>query len=212
MTTEEKKQCARERSAAWRKLNRDRGHESTRLWVEKNKERSAFLKKRWYAKNKAKANAAAARWYLENTPRVLSNVSRWQKANRRKMLKYYRDRARNLDHDSHERIKARLAGRIRTALGSTNKCAATLELVGCSVSELKQHIESQFKPGMSWKDRSAWHIDHEIPCRAFDLTDPAEQRRCFHFSNLRPLWATENLSKNDKILVGNFYVSARKIA
>lgn len=62
------------------------------------------------------------------------------------------------------------------------------------------HLESQFEPGMTWENRRKWHIDHIIPCAAFDLTDTEQQRACFHYTNLRPLWASENISKGTKIL------------
>jgi hypothetical protein len=56
------------------------------------------------------------------------------------------------------------------------------------------------KPGMTMENYgSAWHIDHTIPCRAFDLSRIDEAQRCFHFSNLTPMWATENMRKGGKI-------------
>lgn len=65
--------------------------------------------------------------------------------------------------------------------------------------ELRIHLESKFKPGMSWKNYGpVWHIDHIKPCAKFDLTDPAQQRECFHWTNLQPLFALENLQKSDK--------------
>jgi len=74
-----------------------------------------------------------------------------------------------------------------------------MKLVGCSIDFLKQHLENKFKPGMSWKNYGKWHIDHIRPCASFDLRKPAEQKKCFHYSNLQPLWAKENLVK------GKFY-------
>ena len=73
-----------------------------------------------------------------------------------------------------------------------------MELIGCSVEELKQHLESQFRDGMSWENYgTTWHIDHIIPCTAFDMTDEEQQRTCFNYKNLQPLLAEENLLKND---------------
>jgi len=59
------------------------------------------------------------------------------------------------------------------------------------------HIEKQFKPGMNWENYSlyGWHIDHIRPCASFDLTKEEEIQKCFHYSNLQPLWAEENLKK-----------------
>ena len=70
-----------------------------------------------------------------------------------------------------------------------------------SVDELKKHIEKQFKPGMNWSNHSVrgFHIDHIIPCASFDLTKEEEQKKCFHYTNLQPLWAEENLSKGAKV-------------
>ena len=62
-----------------------------------------------------------------------------------------------------------------------------------------KHIEKQFKPGMSWAKMSEIHIDHIKPCVSFDLTDPEQQRKCFHFSNLQPLWAIDNLKKGARL-------------
>jgi hypothetical protein len=60
---------------------------------------------------------------------------------------------------------------------------------------LRAHLEAQFVPGMTWANHGAWHVDHIRPCASFNLEDPAEQRVCFHFSNLQPLWAQDNLAK-----------------
>ena len=67
--------------------------------------------------------------------------------------------------------------------------------MGCTIDELIAHIEKQFKPGMNWSNHGKWHIDHIRPCSSFELTDIEEQKKCFHFSNLQPLWAEENLKK-----------------
>jgi len=73
-----------------------------------------------------------------------------------------------------------------------------LDLLGCTVEELRAHLEKQFKRGMSWSNYGRWHIDHIRPCASFDLTDPEQQRICFHYSNLQPLWAEENMRKGAK--------------
>ncbi len=60
---------------------------------------------------------------------------------------------------------------------------------------LKTWLECKFKEGMTWENRNLWHIDHVLPCSSFDLTKAEEQAKCFHYTNLQPLWASENLSK-----------------
>jgi hypothetical protein len=71
------------------------------------------------------------------------------------------------------------------------------------MEKLFAHLEAQFRDGMSWDNygRYGWHIDHIIPCSSFDLTDTDQQRKCFHYTNLQPLWAHENLSKGPRFEV-----------
>jgi hypothetical protein len=86
---------------------------------------------------------------------------------------------------------------MRSALKNGAKAFHTFELIGCTIEQLKQQFELQFKPGMSWKNhsRNGWHIGHIRDCCSFDLTDPEQQRQCFHYTNLEPQWAGDNLSK-----------------
>ena len=71
-------------------------------------------------------------------------------------------------------------------------------MLGADANFVREHLEKQFKPGMSWANhtKDGWHIDHKIPCASFDLTKPEEQQKCFHYTNLQPLWARENLTKS----------------
>ena len=77
-----------------------------------------------------------------------------------------------------------------------------INLVGCTPKEFVNHMESKFQAGMSWKNRGlrGWHIDHKIPCKYFQLTKEEEIRKCFHYTNLQPLWAKDNLSKGCKLI------------
>ena len=81
------------------------------------------------------------------------------------------------------------------------KSDRTIKLLGCSFSELVSYLERQFKEGMSWDNygRQGWHMDHIVPCAAFDLTDPDQQKKCFHYTNLQPLWAKDNLEKGPRM-------------
>jgi len=75
----------------------------------------------------------------------------------------------------------------------------TYDLLGCSKKEFIKYFEAKFTEGMSWdKMGNEIHIDHIIPCCSFDLTQEEEQKKCFHYTNLQPLWAVENLSKGGK--------------
>jgi hypothetical protein len=115
-------------------------------------------------------------------------------------INFYRNKKYNTD--ILYKIENNLRSRINIALKRSKKSKKTKELVGCSLEELKNHLESQFKEGMSWDNYAfkGWHIDHIIPCAFFNLEDPEEQKKCFHFTNLQPLWWYENIKKSDKIL------------
>jgi len=93
-----------------------------------------------------------------------------------------------------------LRARLRKSLNSqsSKKSKRTLELVGCSIRDIRQHLENQFKDGMSWENQGEWHIDHIKPCSLFDLTDPEQQKECFNYKNLQPLWAIDNIKKSNK--------------
>lgn len=101
------------------------------------------------------------------------------------------------------RLKQNLRAITRRVLSyqGVKKAAPSFELLGCSPADFKRHIESQFQPGMTWANRSyrTWHIDHIIPCAAFDLADTDHQRTCLHYTNMRPMWAKDNMAKSDKI-------------
>ena len=73
-----------------------------------------------------------------------------------------------------------------------------IDLIGCNLENLKIHLEKKFLHGMTWDNYGEWHVDHIIPCAAFNLSIEEEQKRCFHFTNLQPLWAKDNLSKGGR--------------
>ena len=132
-----------------------------------------------------------------------SNYHReWRERNKEARAEYQKaweaeKRATDLNH----RLKGCLSHRVREAIKHGYKSAATLELLGCSLEKVRAHLEAQFLPGMSWDNWTSdgWHIDHIRPCASFDLSDPEQQRACFHYSNLQPLWASDNCAKRDSL-------------
>jgi hypothetical protein len=79
-----------------------------------------------------------------------------------------------------------------------NKTLRSSKLLDCNFGELKMYLESKFLPGMTWDNYGEWHIDHIKPCAIFDLTDLEQRKQCFHYSNLQPLWAIDNIKKGAK--------------
>jgi hypothetical protein len=113
-----------------------------------------------------------------------------------------RDKERRI-FDYNFRIRKNLRCRIRSALKLNRKVDSTFKLVGCNLEQLKQYLESKFLPGMTWSNygKNGWEVDHIYPCSKFDLTKEEEQRKCFHYTNLQPLWALDNWKKGNKIYV-----------
>lgn len=102
--------------------------------------------------------------------------------------------------DPKNRISTTCRQRIRNGLKGICKSKASMELLGCDFEFLKDYLESKFLPGMTWENYGlyGWHIDHITPVASFDLLDPEQQKKCFHYSNLQPLWAKDNLVKGSK--------------
>lgn len=101
------------------------------------------------------------------------------------------------DSDPIYRLRHNLSTRLYLAV--SKKIGKTSEIVGCSLEELMSHLETKFTEGMNWDNYGEWHVDHIRPCSSFNLEDPYEQMTCFHWSNLQPLWAKDNLRKGARL-------------
>lgn len=90
-------------------------------------------------------------------------------------------------------------GRIKQSGGS--KDAKTIDLLGCSINECKEWLEAKFKRGMTWENHGKkWEIDHVMPLAKFDLSNPQHRRMATRYTNLQPLWKSDNQAKSDKII------------
>lgn len=81
---------------------------------------------------------------------------------------------------------------------SNKKEKQTIEYLGCDIKTFREYFENLFTEGMCWEKMGEIHIDHRKPCCSFDLSKEEEIKKCFHYTNLQPLWATDNLSKSAK--------------
>lgn len=205
------KRCNNADSAAWQKQNPEKVKAiARRSWL-KNGHRKGPLhrpyQKRWYIKNRPRLLQKRRCRYVQKQEAILAWHRNYYRANgsaiqeQRKPYnrRYSRERERT---DPVYRIGRRLRTRIWHALkgSGATKADTFARLTGCSVEALRSHLEKQFKPGMSWKNYGlrGWHIDHITPCAAYDLSDPKQQQQCFHYTNLQPLWAEENIRKSDQ--------------
>ena len=126
---------------------------------------------------------------------------------KKKKAKAYQENIEERNKRERERMKTpsyvvmrSLRGKIYSSVrfGYGKKLKHAKELIGCSKEELVKHLESKFDSKMSWDNygRTGWHIDHIKPCACFDLTDIDQQKKCFNYTNLQPLWASDNCSKS----------------
>jgi len=132
----------------------------------------------------------------------LEHDKAYRKANRDKVNKWdknSRDRKKANPDDVYiqRRIRENVARRMRHLLHG-QKSQHTVELLGCSADFLKSHLEGTWSEGMSWDNYGVWHIDHRIPCAAFDQSDPTERAACWNYRNLQAMWGAENLSKSNE--------------
>jgi len=166
------------------------------------KECDSLSMKKHYKANTDKVLTACKKRYKESEGRYLQQQKDYQKNNpeqRRKTLRTYVSNRRK--RDINFKIKGTLQSRMNIVLRykGVRKASKTMDLVGCSIDECRRYIEALFKEGMSWDNHGEWHIDHIKPISSFDLTKEEEQKQCFHYSNLQPLWKGDNLKKSNKI-------------
>jgi hypothetical protein len=131
----------------------------------------------------------------KNKDRLRRKTEKYKKYNR----EYVKKRKQN---DYNFYLKTKLNKRMWFLIKKSNgvKSLKLIELLGCTIEFFKNYIEAQFKEGMTWGNygKKGWHIDHIIPVCNFNLTKEEEQKKCFHYTNLQPLWWFDNLKKGSK--------------
>jgi len=148
-----------------------------------------------YHKNKEKRRQYQKQYFdlhPEKKERMYSQVKEWRNENPNYMNDWMKTKYQT---DSNHKIKKVLQASLSTHLNT--KKENTIWYLGCTIPELKSHLEKQFQEGMNWENHGqfGWHIDHIKPLNTFDLTDEEQLIKCWHYTNLRPLWWGENLSR-----------------
>lgn len=170
----------------------------TNLYYCKIKDR----KKEYQTLNKDKIALNKKRRYLENREIICSKAKEYSKNNREKINKYRKRLYNELKNDPNFKLSHTIKSSVRKAIKKNSKSLSTFKLLGCTVEYLKDYLELKFKDGMTWENHGlhGWHIDHIVPISNFDLADPEQQKKCFHYTNLQPLWAIDNLKKGNKVI------------
>lgn len=142
-----------------------------------------------------KENALHSKKYRENNREKYNQYHREYWPRRKEWVSQYRREKRK--NDINFKLKQSLRNRLWCALKGNFKSGSAIRDLGCTIEELKQHLESQFQSRMSWENYGlkGWHIDHIKSLASFDLTDRKQLLEAVHYTNLQPLWVTENLKK-----------------
>jgi len=125
--------------------------------------------------------------------------SEWEREHRRVNGRKLANHYKRIKESPLYRMTCSLRARLGAALRARKAVKSSVGLVGCTPAALRGHIEAQFTPGMTWANYGLWHVDHIRPCASFDLLDPEQQRKCFHYTNLQPLWGSDNFKKGSKV-------------
>lgn len=160
--------------------------------------------KEWRTKNKEKLKAQARARWAKNREAYAERRKKYAKPTKEERNKYARAYYGNRRKtDPIYKMVAYLRSRTYLAvkLQRGKKSQKSTEFLGCSIPQLRAHLEAQFTEGMTWQNHGmrGWHIDHIRPCASFDLADPDSQRACFHYTNLQPLWWSDNLAKSCRL-------------
>lgn len=161
---------------------KEKQREYSAKWRKNNREKSNEASSKYRKLNKEKANNAVKKWYKLNKARINENIK-----NRCKI-------------DINFKLSRLLRIRLNNVIKGNFKSGSAIQALGCTLQELKEHLEKQFKEGMTWDNWTinGWHIDHIKPLSKFDLTDRVQLLEACHYTNLQPLWASDNINKSDK--------------
>jgi hypothetical protein len=191
----------------WEKTKKEQ-KEKNKKWRENNQVRMKQLNKLWLEQNKEHKKQKDAQYRKKNWEKKKIKNAEWQRKNYAKMKI---DPKRRIELVQHK-LKSNTSRRIREMLGQ-NKSEKCMDYVSCSIDKFRILLETKFQDGMSWNNYGenidggktrAWHIDHKLPCSAFDLSNEIHKKACFHHKNLQPLWWNDNIRKHASFDKENF--------
>lgn len=196
-TIAEKVNAARRanRSDVERARDRARYHNDPQRRIQQNKLR--------HLANPERKRMQDAASYRRNADKRKAKVREWSERNKDKKRTinrefYRRKRAECPTYRLRSSVSALIYHHLKHGKGGKR----TEEVLGYSIAALREHLERQFAKGMTWDNYGDWHVDHILPVASFQFesADDPEFRACWALTNLRPLWATENIRKSDNRL------------
>lgn len=178
--------CEAASTAAWRAADPDKAKRSYQESARRTREARLERDRAW---NKA------------NPERRAEIVRRSRQKHKEKVRASARDRTRRYRQDPIVRLRCGVSNYVRACVRGNKEGRSWTKVLGYDVDDLRAHLERQFLKGMSWENMGEWHIDHIVPVSSFNITgvDCPELRRAWALTNLRPLWAKDNLRKGAKV-------------
>ena len=207
-------------SKKWREQNPGYSAMSSKRWREENPDKVKVYnkedhKKRYTGeyKESAKERSRLRHEKLKNNPEYIKKRREYGIRYKKENAEYYENyRKEHLEeraaymreryaNDIQYKLSRTIRGRLWKVISREQKVGSAVHDLGCTLEELKIHLENQFKEGMNWDNwkPDGWHIDHIKPLSKFDLTDPYQFKEAVHYTNLQPLWWQENLKKGNKL-------------
>ena len=168
----------------------------------------------YYARKKEQIAAYQKTYYQENAEKIKAREQERKKQNKEQVDAYNKKYRAEHRKEHNEYIKRRredptykMVCSVRNLLNNAfnkrmkvGKNQRAEEILGCSIEFFIEHLQSQFKEGMTLENHGEWHIDHIIPLSSAKTEE--EVLRLNHYTNLQPLWAKENITKRNKVPEG----------
>lgn len=191
------KECTIKESRKYREGNKKKISVSRKQYREKNHEKIIEKSRKDWDENKDKRNKSRRDARKKDPEKYSKSAIEWREKNRDKVRQYKKK------YYQKYKVQELYRKRVRAEIKNKKKGKYT-DILGCSYDFLKQWFEFNFKldeyQNIDWDNQGAvWHIDHVLPCSKFDMNNPDDQKKCFHWKNLVPLLKEINMSKSNKI-------------
>lgn len=223
------KSCGKclEKAKQYRQANKGKIVEQHKQYREGHKEKVTEYKKQYYQANKEKIIAQNKQYREAHKGKVIEYKKRYYEANKEKIAEYReankekqaewrkqycKDKRHHCEHNTEKRqckicdplghLKGIVSTRVNHAL-KADKTEKSIEYLGCTIGEFREHITSQFKDNMTWDNYGEWEIDHITPIKYRENDEPPTLEQVaerLHWTNTQPLW------KKDNIVKGNRYI------
>ena len=178
--------------------NKEKKRKYSKEYRNKNQDKINEYNKQYYSDpiTKQKRNKYYEQYLSnpQNKENHKNNIKNWFKSNPEYMNQYMKNRYNN---DLEFKIKSNIRTRFYHSLKGTTKKSSVLFLLGCEIDFFIKYISEKFLPEMTWENHGEiWEIDHILPCASFDLTLLEDQKKCFHYTNMQPLFATTEIAES----------------